>query len=322
MPVPDPATLKRIQEMTEALNRCGVTTLEDLRRCISKDVDAGINWTVINTGAQPALLTALLIAEVREDTAPSGKRKLWRYWRELKTLPAVLLLSAAEVRDLWRALGARSLWRGRGAAWAVIRQSLVRPKHLLYNWRRHWLDMLLLLTLALFVAGVWVGINQIKRQRVERVAVKGTTPLPAFHRIDDEVEMKRAPGASKAFATAEEVRGRYTLAPIPAGEILRPGELLSAELSEKMRGRRIISVPLKAGTYGSAVQPPTEAFMILSPAKPEVKAAEPVVLDVIVLKIEKTAESTSATIALAEDNFRAAAPLLASHEVFLSQSAP
>lgn len=320
--MPDPVTLKTIQDVTDALNRHGVATLEDLRRCISKDVNAGINWTVINTGASRPLLTALLIAEAREDASPSGRRKLLRYWRELKTLPAVLMLSAAELRELWRNEGAVVIMRLPMAGWVILRQSLIRPKRLLHNWRSHWFDALAAATLLLFVAGLWAGARQINNQQYGRVAVKQTAALPAFHRINEEVEMKSAPGASSAFSTTDEVRNRYTLSAVAAGAVLQRNQLLSAELSGKMQGRRILSVPLKAGNYSSALSPPTEAFMILSTREAEMKTSEPVIMDVIVLKIEKSGDNSSAIVALAEDKFRIAAPLLASHEIFLSQTAP
>ncbi|HYO90954.1 MAG TPA: hypothetical protein VEQ40_04930, partial [Pyrinomonadaceae bacterium] len=268
--------------MTDALNRHGVVTLEDLRRCISKDVNAGINWTVINTGASHPLLTALLIAEAREDASPSGKRKLLRYWRALKTLPAVFMLSAVELRELWRNKGAVVIMHLPTASMVVLRQSLIRPRHLLHNWRRHWFDASVAATVLLFVASLLVGARQINRQQTERVAVKQTVALPAFHRINEEVEMKSAPGASSAFNTTDEVRDRYTLSPVLAGAVLRRDQLLSAELSQKMQGRRILSVPLKAGNYSPALAPPTEALMILSTREAEMKTSEPVIMDVIV----------------------------------------
>lgn len=320
--MPDPATLRNIQQMTDALTKCGVVTLEDLRMCIGKEVHAGINWTALNTGASFSLLTALLIAEVREDAEPNGKRKLLPYWRELKTLPSVLMLSAAEIQELWLDKGVRGLWQGRMAAWAVIRQSAVRPKRLFYNWRRHWLDVLALIILPLFIIGLAVRANQINDKKIERVAVKQTAGLPAFHKIKEEVEMKSAPGAQGAFTYTSQVRDLYTLVPIPAGAIVQRDQLLSAELSEKMKGRKILSVPLKTGTYSSTLSPPSTAIMVLSANRPEFKSSEPIALDIILLKMVKEGDAGSAIVALTEDNFKIAAPLLASHDVFLSQTVP
>ena len=59
--------------------------------------------------------------------------------------------------------------------------------------------------------------------------------------------------------------------------------------------------------------------MALSPRIPDVKLVIPPPFDVILLRIESSGDAKIATIAVAEDNFKSAAPLIASHDVFLAQ---
>jgi hypothetical protein len=318
----DPVTLKTIQETAAALNKCGIATLEDLRMCLSKDVDTGIHRISINTGASQALLMALLIAEVRDDAGKKGKRELLSYWRSLKALPAVLSLSAIEIKELWSDKKLQILWEGRKPVGAVLRQSVVRPMRLGHNWRRFLPDVLTLFILPLLLVGLAFRANSLNKKKVQYVAVVQGTSLPVFHKIAGEVEMKTVPGFKGSFTNIDQVCERYTLAAIPAGAMLQSNQLLSAELSKKMQGRKILSVPLKTGAYSATLSPPSQAIMVLSPRALDLKASEPIHFDVILLSVENNGDARSAIVAMQEDKFKIAAPLLASHDVFLSQTVP
>ena len=284
--MPASITLKKINETAALLGCRGIRTLDDLRMCISQDLDRGIHWISINTGASRALLTALLIAEATDDAAKKGSREILRYWPSLSNAPSIWSLP-------------RRLWR---------------------DWKRHWPDALAASLIVLLVIGVVVRVAQIDKGAVQYVAAKQGTSLPVFHQVSDEdVEMKSAPGAKGSFTRLEQVLGRYTLVAVPANALLHANQLLSPQLSKKMQDHRTITVPLKPTASRPTLAAPAEAVMILSPRDPNLKSAEPVIFDVIVLHIATAGESQSATIALPQDKLAIVAPLLATHEVFLSE---
>ena len=72
--MPASITRRKINETAALLGCRGIRTLDDLRMCISQDLDRGIHWISINTGASRALLIALLIAEAKDEAAKKGTR--------------------------------------------------------------------------------------------------------------------------------------------------------------------------------------------------------------------------------------------------------
>lgn len=286
--MPD-VTLQKIKETAKLLDCHGIATLDDLRMCIGRNVETGVYWVSLNTDASQGLLLALLIAEATDDAAQKGARKLSRYWRSLKTPPAILSLPMR-------------LWRSR---------------------KKHWPDALAAALVLLLSTAVVMRARAIGKGDAQYVAARQGINLPVFHQLSaDDLEMKSAPGLKGSFNSFEQVRGRYTLAAIPARAVLQANQLLSAQLSNRMKGRRVLTVALKPTAYSATLAIPCEAVMILSPRAPDAKIAEPVPFDVIVLSIDTVGDGKSATIALAEDKFAIAAPLLASHDVFLSQAIP
>ncbi len=88
----DLPTLKKIEETATALDRCGLSTLEDLRLWINKDVDQSIRRLAKSSRTTESLLMALVIAEFCDNTGRSGRKKLGRYWRGLKPFPSLVKL--------------------------------------------------------------------------------------------------------------------------------------------------------------------------------------------------------------------------------------
>lgn len=320
--MPDPITLKDIQQAAAALSGCGVPTLEDLRMCISKDVDQSIRWLSVTTGTKYSLLMALLIAEARDDAGRSGKRKLLQSWRGLKTFPSVLKLSTDEIQRLWHEKKLRVVIAAREPVWAVLRQLMIRHWRLWHNWRRHWPDALAIVIFPLLLLSLALRAQSINNKSFHSVTVKQSTALPAFQKITDGVEVSSVLYSKGAFTSVDEVRGRYTLVSLPAGATLLRNQILSAEFSNKMQDRRILSIPIKAGTYVPNVTVPCEAVLVLSARRHDLNKADPVSFEVILLSLNKIDETTSATVALRKDEFERVATLLASHDVFLSQTAP
>jgi len=315
--VPDPVTIKKLRETTAALRAAGIHTLEDLRLAIGKNLATGIAVVSRHTGASQALLVALLITEAKDDAGKQGRRELLAYWRGLKTFRAVLALSRAEINELWKSKRVAAWRESRDPVATVFRQAVARPRRLLSNWRRHWLDVLIIL-LPLILVLLVLRANSINKNNLHYVAA--ATTVPAFHRISNEVENKSAPAMKGAFTNIDQVRDRYTLATIPAGAILEKNQILSARLSEKMQGRKILSVPIRTGNYSPTLATPVDAIMVLSPRDPSLKATSSTIFEVIALRIEGSGETRSAVVALPEDSFNVATLLLGSHDVFLSQT--
>jgi hypothetical protein len=287
--MPDPITLQKIKETADLLHCRGIATLDDLRMCIAQDVETGVYWVSLNTGASQGLLMALLIAEATDDAAKRGSRKLSSYWPSLKASSPILSL----------------------------------PMRLWHNWKKYWPDALAAALVLLASTGVVMRARAIGKGDVQYVAARQGISLPVFHQLgDNDLEMTSTPSSKGSFTSIEQVRGRYTLSAIPSGELLLATQLLSADLSAKMKGRQILSVALKPTAYSATLAPPSEAVMILSPRALDAKIAEPMPFNVIVLNIDTIGELKSATVALSQDKFAIAGPLLASHEVFLSQVIP
>ena len=321
--MPDYVTLKDIQDAAVALDRSDIRTLEDLRKCISKDADQNILWLSQETRVKHSLLQALLIAEFTDDTGLSGKRKLRHYWRGLKTFPSVFNASRNEMARLWRENKSRIFLDGPRHAWSVARQLIIRQHRLWYNWRRHWPDALVIVILPVLLLFLALRAQSINNRNVPYVTVQQGAAVTAFQKLTNNLVLTNVPYAKGGFTSTDQVLGRYALVNLPAGATLSSDQVLSSELSGKMQERRILSVPVKTGTYVATMKVPCEALMVLSPrkedAKDDAKEIAAVSFGVIVLRLEKTGETTSAIVAIQKDELNKASPLLASHDVFLTQ---
>ena len=333
----DSVSLDIIKETAAALNGRGLSTLEDLRLWISKDVDKGILMLSESARTSQSLLTALLIAEFCDDAGRSGKPKLGRYWRGLKTFPGVIKLYVVAFTEARRDKKFAFLPHVGKPSWHILRQLVTRHSRLWYNWRRHWADALVILVLPALLVGLWWRVDSAKRSRVQVVSAKGSADVHAFQRINDEVQLTTAQYSSDAFTSIDQVRGRYTLVPLVPGVALDSAQILSADLSNKIQNRTILSIPLKAGTYAPHVFAPGEALLVLSPrdvlagdashqggAGNQVEVAReqvppPTTFQIILLAIDQSGENRSATVAILKDDLDKVAALLGSHDAYLSQ---
>ena len=308
----DPVDIKRLRELAAALSGKGIDTLEDLRLAICRDFETGIKTVTDRTKTSRALLVALFITEARDDAGKKGKRRLVLYWSGFKGFRSVFSFSKTEIRDLLKTKGVRH-WREAREPIAIL---VARPTRLLTNWRTHWPDALVILLPLMLVALLIFRLNSIDKNSLRYVTT--TTAIPAFHKISDGVEIKRSPSAKSAFTNIADVRDRYVLTSLPAGTTLQDNQLLSAPLSGKMQGRKIMSVPIKAGNYIPTLTAPAEATLVFSPRTWDSKTTSPGKFEVIVLRIEGSGETRSAVVALPGDKFDEAALLLGSHEAFLT----
>jgi hypothetical protein len=316
----DTVSLEAIKASATALNECGLSTLEDLRLWISKDVDKGIPLLSEASGTGQSLLMALLIAEFCDDAGRSGKPKLGRYWRGLKTFPSVAKLYAIVFAQTWRNKRLGVLREIAGPSWYLLRQLATRHARLWFNWRRHWADALAIIVLPALLVSLGLRVQSARNKRVQLVTVKSSASVPAFQRITDEVELTTVPYMNDTFTSADQVRGRYALGTLPAGSTLLSSQILSAELSNKIQSRAILSLPLKTGNYPRDMLTPCDALLILS-AREGVNQSPKVIFEVVLLRIEKYGESSTAIVALEKDDHVKAANLLGSHDAYLGKTA-
>jgi len=316
----DSVTIEQLRDFAATLKGFGIDTLDDLRLSICKDFKTGIERVTCRTETSKPLLMALLITEARDDAARKGKRRLIHYWSGFKSFRSVYALSKTEVREIWKTNRA-SRWREiREPIGIAFRRWLAGPKGFFINWRTHWLDALVIVLPLTLVLLLLLQTNPFNKNRLHYVTT--TAPVPAFHKISDQVEIKTSPIARSAFTTISEVRDRYTLADIPAGAPLQSTQLLSPELSAKMQGRKILSVPIKASNYSPTLTLPNQMIMVLSPRQWDSTATSSIPFDAIVLRIEGSGETQSAIVALPGDQFDAAASKLGSHDAFLTEAVP
>lgn len=314
--VTDYATLKDILSTVVALGDTDIRTLEDLRQCLNRDVDKNIFWLAKQTEIKDALLTALLLAEFYDDTGTKGKRRLRNYWRGLKTLPGEVRTGWAEIVREWGEDKRHGLDVGLQHAKGVAALALARQQRFWYNWRHHWFDVVLVL-LAVLIASLALRAQSINQRTVPYLTVRTDAGVAAFEELSNHVELKKVPYKDGAFTAVGDVAGRYALVSLPQGAMLTKDQVLSPELSEKMRSRRILSVPINTGTFSSTMKTPTEALMTLSARQDQGK--EPASFEVIILRLDQSGDSTSALVAITKDDFDKASLLLGSHDVFLAQ---
>jgi hypothetical protein len=206
---------------------------------------------------------------------------------------------------------------GLNNARVVANQIAARQQRILYNWRHHWFDAVVLLILPALIIILALRAQSINNRTVPYVTVRSDAGIAAFEELTGHVELKNVPYKNGAFSTLDEVAGRYALVNVPAGAMLSKDQVLSPELSAKMHSRRIVSVPMNPGAFNSAMKTPGEALMTLSPREDQGK--DPASFEVIVLRLEQSAGGTSAVVAIPKDDFDKASRLLGSHNVFLAQ---
>lgn len=316
--MPDSLNLETIKKAAAALNGHGLTTLEDLRLWIKRDVDKSIPRLAKTSSIAESLLMAFVIAEYCDDTGRSGRQKLGSYWRGLKPFFGFVKL-------YWIALG--QAWQQKKfvttlgeASWYIPRQFLTRNWRLWYNWRRYWFDFLLIIVLPALLIGLWYRVESAKKVRVQSVTVKPSVKVPAFQRLGDEVQLTSSENVSNGFDSIDKVKGRYSLVALSGGTPVLNDQLLSLELSNKIQNYSIVSIPLKAGTYVRDLSPPGEGTLLLSPRESE-SASKQHAFDVVVLGVNKNSETVTAILAMRAEDVEKAGALLGSSDAYLTKQA-
>lgn len=184
--------------------------------------------------------------------------------------------------------------------------------------------------LGLAIALVLVSLLAYNAVQLQDTVVLGDKELPALHAIGaGDVKVAKRFKTYNSFRSERDVMGRYLLQPAKPGQILLSGQLAAAPASgAKPDARRLLSVPVKAGAIVSTLGPGSRARLLFSPRQRDAKAAAPALgdtslEDVVVLAVNRQGDASSVLVAVKDDDELAkAASLLASSEVFVSQTEP
>lgn len=281
----------RISDLSEdysldaaALARGGVSTVDDLWACISRNVDHGVTRVAAQTNINRDVLLAFLIADALDDP----KRSYWP-----KPSGMWLLL-----KPVWWLRGrAQRAWGTRGTLWPDL----------------------LLLGLPFLIIGLGFRAQRLNQQAVQRVAVSSGVTLPAFTAIDTSKLTTRAvihePGT---FASIDDLKQRYPSRDLAAGELIKDEHLVPSARSRSLAGRRFLSLPIKNSSSVASAQPMDRVKLIFAPRDKEKSGV--VIDDVIFLSPKKEGETTFVLVAISETEVTRIEGLLGTYDVFVSQT--
>jgi hypothetical protein len=229
------------------------------------------------------------VVKVGFDTAVNGKKDKHALWRAL---------AALELHDAAGGLDAAPC-----RTWAFM--------------RANWMEAILLV-LAVVLAGLGVRAALGPEQMV--VARRNLQPFQVIDTAD--VKQVRAWADFGVAANAADVVGKFPLGLVPSGEPLRKDRLSRIRYAPatELRGRRILSLAIPKRALPLTVAG-THAALLLSPRDVAARAADPVVIDdVIVLNAAEAGDTASVVIAVLEKDVHTVARLLATSEVFIVQT--
>jgi hypothetical protein len=188
-------------------------------------------------------------------------------------------------------------------------------------WRRK-LQILLTAGLTILVL-VTFGLiwTNIAKEKINNNIVKSREGLPAYHKIT-----ANDLGLASSFSDGQPVDersiiGRYTLFPVQAHTSLNEGQLLGTELSRQMENRIIISIPVKSEYINSSIRPDSKIGLAFS--KNGEKSSEfTLVSDLILLGMEKHADSTTLITGVRAEQLGALKDILRVADLFVIQDNP
>ena len=160
--------------------------------------------------------------------------------------------------------------------------------------------------------------------RTYQLVVAAPAGLPAFHLIGpSDVISREVPLELNTFTPTAEVQGRYTLQALPPGATLHADQLSTVKLAQSdLVGRRVVSVPASADSLGRLVVPGAHLSMLLVP-RADAKDAQPSgTSDVIVLAVDRRGASADIVVAMSEQDFQNAQPLLGVSNVVFFRTVP
>jgi hypothetical protein len=277
--MPELANLNKVNEtFVQRLRQTGIETVDDLWACVGVDINTGLRQVAANAHISPSLLMALLIAETLDDLKEGGRPYPILLWLYLKRY-----------------------WQKRSRYWLTVL-----------------LILLLLLTFALGLRAVLINL------RTQLTPARTHLRFSAFRsNIPQDVAYKNMLGgaitpSSNASADARSAESHRREAASLYGTSSTAQELLTTDPFEELRGRRILSIPVKPGSFSSALSLATRVWLLFSPRESGEKAAQPLVVkDAILLAIDHQGEAVSIVIAVNESELEKIKPLLGTSDVFV-----
>jgi hypothetical protein len=302
----------------------GIETIEDLLACVGKDTAKGVAQVSQETGVSQEFLITLLLVEILGGARPSGEPQPFRFWRWLNGVrlnsrqrwTSFKIFCQQRASYFWSEM--RRLWFGLKLIWLFPKRFWLHLNWLWHERLSYWPDLLLIiLPLALIALGLQA--RSVLRAQAQQVVVKKEANLKAFRLINkDDLELVSGSTKEDAFTNPEKLSDRYSLVAVGPGETLHEGQLVPPEIARQLQDRQLLSVPVKANAFSTALGPVTHVRLLLSPRAPVDKPlGQSIFDDVILLAIEKQGENTSIVVALTEDTLKKMQPLLGFSDVFV-----
>lgn len=121
----------------------------------------------------------------------------------------------------------------------------------------------------------------------------------------------------------EEYRGRYVMTPLPLGSTSRADQLITVDLANKLKGRQVISLPIKSGTLVPNLTPPTDVWLLLTTRQTGDKgSSSEIIKNVLLLSVERQGEASSITVAVEAGELEKLKSLLGIADVFVLRPLP
>jgi Flp pilus assembly protein CpaB len=185
----------------------------------------------------------------------------------------------------------------------------------------YWGELLVLIIIGILLS--LLILNAVQRR--DTLVVMAPNGLPAFHILEaSDVYPRKMFIVHDSFTSANEVIGRYLLQPVSPGVVLLKSQLAPPGLREHLKGRQVMTVPLKSGAISSTIAPAGRIRLLFSPRNtlPSLTPtiANLIIDDVIVLSVSRQGDSSSITVALKnEEDLARALEVFATSDVLISE---
>jgi hypothetical protein len=218
----------------------------------------------------------------------------------------------------------------------ILKQEAVARQRKSSKWRHrflffvscYWREVLALVIGTILLSLLILNAVQLR----DTLVVGSTNGLPAFHVIEDRnVHSQKMFRVHDSFTSKDQVIGRYLLQSVSPGAVLLKSQLGPPELKEQLKGREVLTIPVKSGAISSTIRPGGPVRLLFSPRPHDdskTSATPPLpptitdlmVDDVIVLAINRQGDSSSITVALKnEEDLKRALMLLTRSDVLISE---
>jgi hypothetical protein len=157
---------------------------------------------------------------------------------------------------------------------------------------------LLLIPIAVIVYVSYVLLSGIKLP--QQIVVAAPHGIPAYRLVGKEdVALRSALFQSPTtFGDPAMAIGNYTLTNLSPGATVLANQVLPAALSSEIKGGYIISVPIKANSLEMIPKVGTHVSLFLASPQPDNKISPSLLIDVVLLGVERNGDSSTLVIAV------------------------